>query len=160
MLARLRAMAGPSVRFTERLSFDDLRKAYAKTCGLVFTAEEDFGLIPLEVMASGRPVLALGKGGALETVVAGVTGQFYHESTEEALLAALDDFELWLPLFRPAQAQAHAAGFSPARFRAAIADEVDAACARHHTAHMRAASADGVAKAQVPGRVAEAFMLG
>ena len=155
MLARLKAMAGPNVRFSERLSFDDLRAAYARCRALVFTAEEDFGLIPVEVMASGRPVLALGKGGALETVVAGVTGQFYHDSSEEALLAALDDFEGWLPQFSPAAAQTHAATFSPARFRAAIAAEVDAACQRHHTVHMRGAAA----RVAEPAGAAEGFVL-
>ena len=122
MLARLKEMAGgaPHVRFTPRLSFDGLRAAYAQSRALVFTAEEDFRLVPIEVMASGRPVLALGRGGALETVVPGVTGQFYTESSVPALTKALDDFEAWLPAFRPADAVARAREFSPQHFRAEI----------------------------------------
>ena len=128
MLARLKAMAAgvEGVRFSPRLSFDGLRRAYAEARALVFTAEEDFGLVPIEVMASGRPVLALGRGGALETVVPGQSGQFYAENSVEALAEALDAFEAWLPAFRPEDAVARAAEFSPQRFRA----EVKAAVAR------------------------------
>ena len=128
MLARLKEIAGdaPGIRFTPRLSFDGLRAAYARCRALVFTAEEDFGLVPIEVMASGRPVLALGRGGALETVVPGVTGQFYAENSVEALAGALEDFEAWLPGFRPEDALARAREFSPEQFRA----EVEAAVAR------------------------------
>ena len=131
MLARLKELArahegGTRIRFTQRLSFDALRTVYAQARALVFTAEEDFGLVPIEVMASGRPVLALGRGGALETVVPGLTGQFYYENTVAALVAALDDFERWLSGFRPQDAQARAAQFSPKRFRR----ELEAAVAR------------------------------
>jgi glycosyltransferase involved in cell wall biosynthesis len=122
MLARLKAMTAgvECVRFSPRLSFDGLRRAYAESRALVFTAEEDFGLVPIEVMASGRPVLALGKGGALETVVPGLTGQFYAENSVEALAEALDAFEAWLPGFRSEDAVARATEFSPQRFRAGV----------------------------------------
>ena len=121
-IVRAHEVAGrmPQVRFSPRLSFEALRAAYAQCRALVFTAEEDFGLVPIEVMASGRPVLALGKGGALETVVPGVTGQFYAENSVESLTAALKGFEAWLPLFRPEDALARAAEFSPGRFRAGV----------------------------------------
>ena len=134
MTDRLRDVAGPSVRFTPRLSFAELCDAYARAKALVFTAEEDFGLVPIEVMASGRPVLALARGGALETVVEGVTGQFYHDSSVEALNAALDRFEAWLPGFRPADAVARAEEFSPARFRDGVAAHVAEALAARHGA--------------------------
>ncbi len=114
------------VRFTPRLSFDGLRSAYASARALVFTAEEDFGLVPIEVMASGRPVLALGRGGTLETVVAGVTGQFYADNSVASLMEALDGFEAWLPGFHPEDALARAAEFSPGNFR----EEVEAAVAQ------------------------------
>ena len=91
----------------------------------MFTTEEDFGLVPIEVMASGRPVLALGRGGALETVVPGVTGQFHAENSVAMLAQALEEFEAWLPQFRPEEALARAAEFSPLRFR----EEVEAAVA-------------------------------
>jgi glycosyltransferase involved in cell wall biosynthesis len=120
MLKELRAMAGPNVRITERLDFDGLRQAYATCRGLIFTAEEDFGMVPVEVMASGRPVLALGRGGALESVVDGKTGLFFAEKTVDCLIEALDRFEDWLPQFRPADAVARAWDFSPEIFRKGI----------------------------------------
>ncbi|WP_084454830.1 glycosyltransferase [Novosphingobium rosa] len=131
MLPRLKSMAGPSIRFSERLDFKALRQAYATCKALVFTSEEDFGMIPVEVMASGRPVIAYGRGGALESVVAGRTGLFYHGSSRDDLLDALDRFEDWLPGFEPRDAMSRAADFAPARFRAAIAGHIDAALTKH-----------------------------
>jgi glycosyltransferase involved in cell wall biosynthesis len=129
MLPRLRAMAGPGIRFSERLSFDDLRRAYATCKALVFTSEEDFGMIPVEVMASGRPVIAYGRGGALESVVDGRTGLFYTDKDEQGLTRALDEFEAWLPGFRTEDAVARARDFAPARFREAVARHVSEAMA-------------------------------
>src|SRR3546814_9477508 len=54
----LRARAGPNIRFDDRLDYDGLRSAYARAKALIFTAEEDFGIVPVEAMASGRPVIA------------------------------------------------------------------------------------------------------
>ena len=155
MLAQLRKMAGAgsSVRFSPRLPFDALRRAYAECRALVFTAEEDFGLVPIEVMASGRPVLALGRGGALETVVPGVTGQFYSENSAAALAEALDAFEAWLPSFHVGDALARAADFSPHRFRA----EVELAVAQGLT-KLRARLAPKVRRRAVAGE-AEGFRL-
>lgn len=87
--ARLEAMAGPSVTFCGRLSDPDLHAQYAKCRALVFPGEEDFGITPVEAMACGKPVVALGRGGALETVVDGKTGTFFSEATEDALEEAI-----------------------------------------------------------------------
>lgn len=127
MLASLQARAGPSIRFTRRMGFSALRDAYAGARALVFTAEEDFGLIPVEVMASGRPVIAFARGGAVETVVAEETGVFFAEKSVEALLEALDRFESWLPAFDPARAVARARTFSPDRFQTDFSAVVAAA---------------------------------
>jgi glycosyltransferase involved in cell wall biosynthesis len=131
MLPRLKAVAGPNIRFSERLDFKALRATYARSKALVFTSEEDFGMIPVEVMASGRPVLAYGRGGALESVVDGQTGLFYRDSSPAGLMVALERFESWLPGFAPQDALTRAADFSPARFRAAMAGHIDAALSRH-----------------------------
>jgi len=131
MLPRLKAMAGPGIRFTERLDFNALRRAYARCKALVFTSEEDFGMIPVEVMASGRPVIAYGRGGALESVVDGLTGEFYHDSSRDGLLCALERFETWLPGFDPRDAINRAQDFTPARFREAMAQHIAAALAKN-----------------------------
>ncbi len=118
--AMLRKRAGPAIRMIPRLSFDELRRAYARCRALVFTAEEDFGIVPVEVMASGRPVVAYGRGGALDSVVEGRTGLFFGEQTTDALIAAIQQLERWLPQFDPAEAAARARDFAPERFDAGV----------------------------------------
>jgi glycosyltransferase involved in cell wall biosynthesis len=127
MYESLRRSAGPNVRFTQRMDFAALKNAYSTTRGLVFTSEEDFGMIPVEVMASGRPVLAYGRGGALETVVDGETGLFYMGKTAEDLEEAVQKFEAWLPYFEPAAAIRHAEHFRPEVFRDKFMAAVDQA---------------------------------
>jgi glycosyltransferase involved in cell wall biosynthesis len=75
-------IAGASVTLMGWQSEDVLRDKYARCRALIFPGEEDFGIVPLEAMASGRPVIAFGRGGALETVIDGKTGIFFHEQTE------------------------------------------------------------------------------
>ena len=76
MAKRLRARAGPNITFVERMNFNELRQAYARCKALIMTAEEDFGITPVEAMASGRPVIAYGRGGALDSIVEDRTGHF------------------------------------------------------------------------------------
>jgi glycosyltransferase involved in cell wall biosynthesis len=127
MARSVRRGAGANINFIPRLDFAGLREAYARCRGLVFTAEEDFGIVPVEVMASGRPVLAYGAGGALETVVSQVTGLFFDPQTVDGLVDGIERFEAWLPAFDPAAAIAHAAGFSEARFRSDLLDVLEKA---------------------------------
>ncbi len=128
MRAKLMARAGPTVRFVERLSYVELQQAYARARALVFTAEEDFGIIPVEAQAAGRPVIAFGRGGALETVIERKTGLFFREQTSQALIAALRQFESWESDFRPSDALANAQRFSVQAFREGFIREVLAAC--------------------------------
>ncbi len=118
-----------TVRF---LSWQDdavVRWHYQHCRALIFPGEEDFGLVPLETQACGRPVIAYGAGGVLETVVplapdgsnaSAATGVFFNEQTAESLLAALGRFERHEPGFRPAALSAHAQKFGGAEFRAGI----------------------------------------
>jgi glycosyltransferase involved in cell wall biosynthesis len=120
MANQLRRMAGPTVTIIPRLDFASLRAHYARCRGFVFTAEEDFGIVPVEVMASGRPILALRKGGALDTVVEGQTGLFFDEQSVDALVDGVARFEAWLPDFDPEAAVRRAARFSPGAFDSGI----------------------------------------
>ena len=88
-LAELKRKAGPTVRFLGRLSDAEVKAELAHCQALIFPGEEDFGITPLEAMASGRPVVAYGAGGALETVRDGETGLFFREQTADSLAAAL-----------------------------------------------------------------------
>lgn len=121
----LRDMAGRNVEFLGRQPFEVVRDRYSRCQALVFPGEEDFGIVPLEAMASGRPVIAFGKGGALETVVDGKTGVFFHEQTEDALLDAVERFEGMKSGFLPAEIRAHACLFGPERFRSEISKIVE-----------------------------------
>ncbi len=118
--AMLKKRAGPTIRMIPRLGFDELRRAYARCRALVCTGEEDFGIVAVEVMASGRPVIAYGRGGALDSVVESRTGLFFPEQTTEALIAAVQQLERWLPHFDPAAATARARDFAPERFDAGV----------------------------------------
>jgi glycosyltransferase involved in cell wall biosynthesis len=89
----LERLAGPTVRFLGRLPDAEVKEHLRRCRAFIFPGEEDFGLTPLEAMASGRPVLAYAAGGALETVAEGVTGAFFREPTAAALAAALRAFD-------------------------------------------------------------------
>ena len=87
--AALERAAGPTVRFMGRLDDDAVSQLYAACRGVIFPGEEDFGIVPLEANAAGRPVIAYRAGGALDTVIGGRTGVFFGEPTSESLAAAV-----------------------------------------------------------------------
>jgi glycosyltransferase involved in cell wall biosynthesis len=91
-MRRLRAMAGPTIRFAGRLWDELVSRALAEAQALIFTAEEDFGLVPLEAMACGTPVVAYRKGGATETVIEGKTGCFFESQDVESLKECIQRF--------------------------------------------------------------------
>ena len=129
MLNELRAIAGPNVTMLGPQPFDMLRHHYARCRALIFPGEEDFGIVPVEAMASGRPVVAFGKGGATETVVDGVTGTFFADQTVDGLLDAVDRCERID--FDPEVAVAHAAIFGTERFMGEMGAFVHSALERH-----------------------------
>jgi glycosyltransferase involved in cell wall biosynthesis len=116
MAADIRRRAGPNITIKNRLNFDELRQAYARCRALIFTAEEDFGIIPVEAMASGRPVLAFNGGGVRDTVTADESGILFDVQSSEALIDAVERLEAWLPSFDPTAAVRNAARFAPERF--------------------------------------------
>src|SRR3954463_4746643 len=89
--AALERLAGPDVEFLGRRTDDEIRTLYRSAGATLLPGEEDFGIVPLEAQACGRPVVALGRGGALETVVPGETGVLVSDSTAEAFADGIAD---------------------------------------------------------------------
>jgi len=121
----LERSAGPTVRFLGRLPDAEVARHYAGCRGLIFPGEEDFGIVPLEANAAGRPVVAYEAGGALDTVVNGQTGVFFPVQSVEALCQAVRECES--RVWRPALLRRHAEGFREAVFRARILEVVRSA---------------------------------
>lgn len=121
----LRAIAGSGVEFRGVVTDDELRALYARCRGVVVPGEEDLGLIPLEANAAGKPAVALGREGALETVRDGVTGILFDEQTPDALNAAIARAEA--TPFDTATLRAHAETFSEQAFAANLRGFVESA---------------------------------
>lgn len=92
-MQRLKALAGPTIEFYGRRDGDELADLYAGARATIFPGYEDLGLVPLESLACGTPVIAFHGGGALETVTEGVTGTFFHEPTADSLAKTLESFD-------------------------------------------------------------------
>jgi glycosyltransferase involved in cell wall biosynthesis len=122
---RLRRLAGPTVKMLGAQPTEVLRDLYAKCRALIFPGEEDFGIVPLETMASGRPVIALDRGGVQDTVIDGQTGILYPDQTVEGLIAAVGRFEAAEQTFLPEALSAHASQFSRSAFRGAFSRLVE-----------------------------------
>ena len=125
------AAAGPNVEFVGEVPRERLRDLLRGARAFVFAAEEDFGILPVEAQACGTPVIAYGRGGALETVrddgTGTATGMFFGEPTAEAITAAVRAFDEALPTIRAARCRANAEPFAAERFRAEFAAFVDRA---------------------------------
>lgn len=135
-MAKIRAKAHPNVTVMGYQPFKVLRDHMQRARAFVFAAEEDFGIAPVEAQACGTPVIAFGKGGALETVRGlGVvdstpTGVFFHTQTSLAIVAAVGEFEQHAGAFDPAAIRAHAEQFSVAHFKNAYSRFVHDAVGR------------------------------
>jgi len=111
---RLRALAGANVTFAGSPSDEELRELYRSAELVLMPGEEDFGIVPLEAQSCGRPVVAYARGGALETVVDGVSGVFFREQTEASLLSAVHACAA--ATWNPAAIRAHAERFGVQSF--------------------------------------------
>jgi glycosyltransferase involved in cell wall biosynthesis len=121
---RLKSIAGPTIRFTGHLSDEEVLYYYAHCRAFILPGEEDFGITPLEAQASGRPVIAYGAGGALASVVEGITGTFFQKQTVESLAAALASFDE--RTYDPQTIRDHALEFDMPRFHRRILQFIEA----------------------------------
>lgn len=112
----LQKKAHGNIKILGKQPFDVLLEHYRRCQALIFPGVEDFGIVPLEAMACGRPVIAYAKGGALETVIDGTSGVYFHEQTIQALNSAVEQYEANRESFKPETIQAHAQSFSQQRF--------------------------------------------
>ena len=124
-LQSLKEMAGPNVEFLGRVSDEALGEIYSRCLALIFPQEEDFGIVPLEAMAAGRPVIAYGAGGARETVVDGETGVFFERQEVQSLIDAVRDFDPHR--FDPEKLREHARDFDVEVFKERISNFVNTA---------------------------------
>jgi glycosyltransferase involved in cell wall biosynthesis len=130
-MPKLRSAATPNINLLGYQKFSVLKDHLQRAKAFVFAAEEDFGITPVEAQACGTPVIAFGKGGALETIVASsdaanATGVFFAEQTVESLIAAVRAFDIRAGAFLPQVCRTNAERFSVDRFRTEFSAYVDA----------------------------------
>lgn len=132
----LERMAGKNIEFTG-FKPDHVVTEYLENCrALIFPGEEDFGIVPVEAMACGKPILALGRGGVTETVLPGITGEFFHESTIDSMEDGLARLLLHEKNYDADSISKHAQRFSIPRFEKEIQASIETFCASYssHTA--------------------------
>ncbi|MGA2653314.1 MAG: glycosyltransferase [Terracidiphilus sp.] len=133
---RLKAIAGPTIKFLGRVPDADLPGIYANCRAFLFSSDEDFGIAPVEAQAFGRPVIAYGRGGSLETVRVGDaegrsdTGVFFSEQTAESIIDGMRNFEAREDKFVPEEIQQHARQFDTSVFVQQFSKFVDSAMER------------------------------
>lgn len=142
-MKRLKQRAAKNIEFLGEVDDAQLSDIYARCRAFLFAADEDFGLVPLEAHSYGRPVIALGKGGVLETVIgtyapashqkpgekSAITGVFFSEQTVESLVDAILAFESSEEVFIPERIQSHARRFDTAVFLDRMRNYIDSAMA-------------------------------
>lgn len=120
---KLAQMAGPNVEFLGRVGDEELSELYSKAKGFVFPQVEDFGITPIEAMASGCPVIAYARGGALETVINNKTGIFFEEQNPVSLQGAVEKFQK--TKFNHEAIRAHAETFDKKIFNERMIDFIE-----------------------------------
>ncbi len=126
---KLKAMAKSNIEFLGWQTDEQLAQLYARCRALIFPGVEDFGIVPLEAQASGKPVIAFSQGGALETIVADKTGVFFDEQTPASLQSAVERSALIK--FNPAEIRQHALRFSRSNFKQNIQESIQAKVRQH-----------------------------
>ncbi len=139
---RLTHLAGPTIRFMGRLSDEEVLHYYTHCRAFLFPGEEDFGITPLEAQAAGRPVIAYGAGGALASVVDGVTGKFFTEQTTDSLVDVLASFDE--RIYDPKAIRNHALEFDTPRFKRRILQFIEAKLSEGTSKKHRTSTSDVV----------------
>ncbi len=121
--AKLKAMAKPNIEFMGAKFGEELQEIFARAKAFVFTAEEDFGIVPVEAMACGRPVICYSKGGQSESALAGTTGILFDQQTPESLAEAVRKFDA--DDYDPIKIRSHAEKFSKERFKTEIVEKIE-----------------------------------
>jgi glycosyltransferase involved in cell wall biosynthesis len=122
-LQKLREMAKPNIEFLGKVSDEEKKELYRKCLAFIHPQEEDFGLMVIETMASGRPVIAYAKGGALETVLEGKTGKFFHDQSWESLAHTVIRFKP--EEYKAEEIRAHAEQFDAGEFKNKIKNYIE-----------------------------------
>lgn len=120
LLPELSARAGSNIHFLGRQPFAVVQEHLQHCKGLIFPGVEDFGIVPVEAMAAGAPVIAYGRGGVLDTVIDGETGLLFHEQTVTALIQAVQQIESGAVTFEPQRLRQQAEKFDRQVFRQAM----------------------------------------
>jgi glycosyltransferase involved in cell wall biosynthesis len=141
-MAELQRLARPNVQLVGRQSFEVIREQLQTCRALVFPGVEDFGIVPVEAMAAGAPVIAYARGGACETVRDGITGLWFHEQSVAALKAAVRRIDSGAVQFDARALHQHALSFDRARFMREIEAQIQRA--------WRENAGSGVAVAEAP----------
>lgn len=131
---RLKRKAGSTIHFVGRVGNELLPKLYADCRALLFPGEEDFGIAPLEAMASGRPVIALGRGGALDSVAPGKSGLLFDNQTAQGMADAILKFEKQETKFKPADCRKQAEKFGREEFLEKMRDTISECWSKHKKA--------------------------
>ena len=117
----LEKIANDNITFLGAASFSELKHYLSRCQALIFPGEEDFGIVPVEAQAAGRPVIGCGRGGIMDTVIDGKTGILYPDCSVDGLLSAIERFETsGLSTRCAADCIDNASGFSEANFQAGI----------------------------------------
>lgn len=122
-MSKLKKMAKGNIKFLGKVSDEEQVSIYGQAKAFVFPANEDFGLVPVEAMASGRPVIAFHAGGAMETVTEGITGTFFKEQSPQCLIETVREFNP--DKYQPERLRQKAMDFNEASFRINFKSAVD-----------------------------------
>lgn len=128
---QLRKMAGPTIRFLGAVDDETMAHYFARCRALVFPGVEDFGIIPLEVMACGRPVIAFARGGAMETIADGKTGILFYAQDTASIVKAVHLFELNTTRYKPEEIRKYAMKFNKSVFDFRIREFISSTLEAH-----------------------------